>query len=220
LAVDAVGADELFNSSGTADVLARAVAAPLTDSQRAAIVAVGWSAGAHIVPGTELLLAGGAGGLLLRRVLAVLGVNSASARQRLDQASERLTELPAGLVVRGDSRHRDDVEIRLRDGATPAALWRAATGCTARLASDMLAGITPIVGAHRRAVAAGGWTAMASVRSAKRAEIGGLEFCDLVQPGTAGAALLAEHSLTGGAGGPGLTELAHSPRPSKPPIRA
>jgi sugar (pentulose or hexulose) kinase len=210
LAVDAVGIDDLFNSTGTADVLARAVAAPLSDEQRVAIVAAGWSAGAHIVPGVDLLLAGGSGGLLLRRVLAALGADTPEARERLDADSERLTELPSGLVVRGDSRRHDDVEIRLRDGATPAGVWRAATLCTGELAQDMLAGIAPTVGPHRRAVAAGGWTRMASVRTAKAAAIGALEFCDLREPGATGAALLAEFSLSGD--DRSLTEFLHDNR--------
>jgi sugar (pentulose or hexulose) kinase len=160
-------------------------------------VAAGWSAGAHVVPGVDLLLAGGSGGLLLRRVLAALGADNPEARQRLDVASDALTELPAGLLVRGDSRRSDDVEIRLRDGATPASVWRAATLATAQLAHDMLADINIIVGPHRRAVAAGGWTRMASVRAAKASAIPALEFSELTQPGATGAALLAEYSLGG-----------------------
>jgi len=207
LASDAVRADEVFNSSGTADVLARAVAAPLTDTQRAAIVVAGWSAGAHIVPGTDLLLAGGSGGLLLRRLLAALGADSPDARDRLDLTSRQIKALPPGLLVRGDGRTQDDVEIRLRDGANPAVIWAAATRYTAELARDMLAAISPIVGPHRRAVAAGGWTRMASVRKAKCAAIGAMEFCNVEQPGATGAALLAEYSLT--ADGRSLTRFVH-----------
>ena len=196
LAVGAVGADELFNSSGTADVMARAVAAPLTDTQRAAVVAAHWSAGRHVVPGRDLLLAGGGGGLLLRRVLSALGATAPQDRDRLDAASGRITGLPPGLAVRGDGRTDQDVEIRVQDDASPAAVWLAATRHTAGLARRMLADIEPIVGPHRRAVAAGGWIRMASVRTAKADAVHGLEFSDVRQPGALGAALLAEHSLT------------------------
>ena len=198
LAAGAAGIDELFNSTGTADVLARAVAGPLLDQQRAAIVAAGWSAGAHVVPGIDLLLAGGSGGLLLRRVLSALGADTPTKRQHLDELSEQVVELPAGLLVSGDSRRSDEVQIRLRDGATPAAVWRAATIATAQLARDMLDDIGAIVGPHRRAVAAGGWTRMASVRRAKLAAIPALEISALDQPGADGAALLAEYSLDSG----------------------
>ncbi|MGI8882308.1 MAG: FGGY family carbohydrate kinase [Jatrophihabitans sp.] len=196
LAVGAVAANELFNSTGTADVLARAVPSTLTNEHRAAIVAARWSAGAHIVPNTDVLLAGGSGGLLLRRVLTALGVEGSDARDTLDVASMQVTALPPGLSIGGDGRTQEDVEIRLRDNASPAAIWTAATAYTAELARRMLADIEPIVGPHRRAVAAGGWTRMHSVRTAKSMAIGQLEFSDTREPGATGAALLAEYSLT------------------------
>ena len=68
-----IGAQDLFNSSGTADVIARVVPGILDEPRRARIVAARWSAGRHVVPGNTFLLAGGSGGLLLRRVLSALG---------------------------------------------------------------------------------------------------------------------------------------------------
>lgn len=197
LAVGAAGVGALFNSSGTADVLVRAVAAPLTDRQRAAIVAAGWSAGAHVTPGVDVLLAGGSGGLLLRRVLLALGSAEPELRTALDSDALAITDVPAGLVVTGDSRVRDDVEIRLRDDATPAAIWVAATKYTAELARGMLAEIEPVVGTHDHVVAAGGWTRMASVRKAKAAALGDIRFSTADQPGAQGAALFARRSLEG-----------------------
>jgi sugar (pentulose or hexulose) kinase len=196
LGVGAIGVGELFNSSGTADVLARAVPSTLTNAERAAIVAVRWSAGQHIVPDTDLLLAGGSGGLLLRRVLNALGATDPGARDALDAASMNLAALPRGLSVSGDGRTQHDVEIRIGDDASPPSIWSAATTYTAELASRMLADIEPIVGSHDRAVAAGGWTRMRSVRAAKSRAIGQLSFSDIRQPGATGAALLAEYSLT------------------------
>lgn len=196
LAVDAVEAQALFNSSGTADVLALAVPSGLGTTARAAIVAAGWSAGAHVVPGLDLLLAGGNGGLLMRRVLEALGAVGADDRARLDAAAAAVTSIPAGLVVRGDGRTDDDVVIRLRDHTGPASIWAAAAAYTAGLTADMLAAIEPIVGPHRRAVAAGGWTRMESVCIARRRVITDLVISDLPQPGAAGAALIAEYSLT------------------------
>lgn len=196
LAVGAIGADELFNSSGTADVLARAVPSTLSNAQRAAIVAARWSAGRHIVPDTDLLLAGGSGGLLLRRVLGALGAADAGARDQLDAASMKVTALPPGLIISGDGRTQQDVEIRLGDNACPAAIWAAATAYTAELSRHSLANIEAIVGPHRRAVAAGGWTRMRSVRASKTRAIGHLEFSDIQQAGAAGAALVAEYSLS------------------------
>ncbi len=190
-----IGPEDLFNSSGTADVIARAVPGILDDSQRGRIVAARWSAGRHVVPGNTFLLAGGSGGLLLRRVLAALGADDPAARDALDAAGCAVSALPAGLSVEGDGRTDQDVVIRVQDGATPPAIWAAATRHTARLTRHLLDDIEPVVGPHRAAVAAGGWTRMRSVRIAKAGAIDRLTFSTEEEPGAVGAALLAEYSL-------------------------
>jgi hypothetical protein len=79
----------------------------------------------------------------------------------------------------------------------------------------MVAAINPIVGPHRRAVAAGGWIRMASVRTAKTSALGIAEFCGLAEPGATGAALLAEYSLSGQ--GLSLTQFVRGlPSPAVP----
>ena len=200
--VAAIGAgvvekDELFNSSGTADVLARCLPGTLAEPQRQAVVSAGWSLGRHVLPDTSLLLAGVSGGLLLRRVLAALGAESADARAALDRASLAIGDLPAGLSVTGDGRTQDDVVLRIQDGVTPAAVWTAAVRYTADQARLLLDDIEKVVGPHRRAVAAGGWTRMASVRAAKASAIKAVSFSPVVQPGVTGAALLAAFAIDG-----------------------
>jgi sugar (pentulose or hexulose) kinase len=197
IGVGAVEADELFNSSGTADVLARSIPGTLDETQRQHVVSAGWSIGRHVLPDTSLLLAGVSGGLLLRRVLAALGAGSEKARAALDQASLGVGDLPAGLSVTGDGRTQDDVILRIQDDASPAALWTAAVRYTAAQTRFLLDDIEKIVGPHRRAVAAGGWTQMASVRAAKAAVIDAMSFSPVVQPGVTGAALLATFALDG-----------------------
>jgi sugar (pentulose or hexulose) kinase len=209
-----IGPEDLFNSSGTADVIARAVPGTLDESQRARIVAARWSAGRHVVPGTTFLLAGVSGGLLLRRVLAALGAASPPARDALDAASCRVSALPAGLVVHGDGRTDQDVVIRIQDDATPAAIWTAATRHTAGLTRKLLDDIEAVVGPHRRAIAAGGWTRMRSVRIAKADAIDRLGFSDEDEPGAVGAALLAEYSLMPDT--TALTDLIPRMRPRVP----
>jgi sugar (pentulose or hexulose) kinase len=201
--VAAIGAgvvdkDELFNSSGTADVLARCIPGTLALTQRQAVVSAGWSFGRHVLPDTSLLLAGVSGGLLLRRVLAALGAESEDARAALDRASLSVGELPAGLSVTGDGRTQDDVVLRIQDGASPPAVWTAAVRYTAEQTGLLLNEIEKIVGPHRRAVAAGGWTRMASVRVAKASAIKAVSFSPAVQPGVTGAALLAAFAIAGG----------------------
>jgi sugar (pentulose or hexulose) kinase len=197
IGVGAVEADELFNSSGTADVLARSIPGTLDEIQRQCVVSAGWSIGRHVLPDTSLLLAGVSGGLLLRRVLATLGAESGQARAALDHASLDVGDLPAGLSVTGDGRTQDDVVIRIQDGASPATVWTAAVRYTAAQARLFLDDIEKVVGPHRRAVAAGGWTQMASVRAAKAAVIDAMSFSPVVQPGATGAAALAAFALDG-----------------------
>jgi len=194
----AAGADELFNSSGTADVLARSIPGTLDETGRQRVVSAGWSVGRHVLPDTSLLLAGVGGGLLLRRVLAALGAESGPARAALDHAGLGVGDLPAGLSVSGDGRTQDDVVIRIQDGASPASVWMAAVRYTAAQTRLLLDDIEKIVGPHRRAIAAGGWTQMASVRAAKAAAIDAMSFSAVVQPGVTGAALLASFALDGG----------------------
>jgi sugar (pentulose or hexulose) kinase len=195
IGVGAVEADELFNSSGTADVLARSIPGTLTETQRQRVVSAGWSIGRHVLADTSLLLAGVSGGLLLRRVLAALGAESGQARTALDHASLSVVDLPAGLSVTGDGRTQDDVVLRIQDGASPAMVWTAAVRYTVAQTRLLLDDITKVVGPHRRAVAAGGWTQMASVRTAKAAVIEAMSFSPVVQPGVTGAALVAEFTL-------------------------
>jgi sugar (pentulose or hexulose) kinase len=187
----AVGPDELFNSSGTADVVARSLPGVLDDDRRELLVRSGLSAGAHVLQGTTLLLGGVRGGLLLRRVLGALGVTGSPERDRLDQAALAVHELPPGLEVSGAGPTGDDVVLRMRDDVTPADVWVAATRYTAGETRTLLATIDAVVGPHRRAVACGGWTRMDSVRAAKRSAIAHLQFSALREPGVVGAALLA-----------------------------
>src|SRR4051812_49084351 len=154
--VGAVGPDELFNSSGTADVIARSLPGTLRDDDRELLVRAGLSAGAHVLPGTTLVLGGVRGGLLLRRILGALGATGPSERERLDLAALGIGELPLGLEVSGAGPTGDDVVLRLRDDVTPAHVWTAATRYTAAETAALIATIESIVGSHRRAVASGG----------------------------------------------------------------
>jgi sugar (pentulose or hexulose) kinase len=197
LGVGAVGPDEVFNSSGTADVVARSVPGRLSDDQRRTLVAAGWSAGRHVVPDTTLLLSGVRGGLVLRRLLSALGADSPEGRDALDSASLAVTTLPPGLQISGAGRTGNDVVIQLQDDVNPAALWTAATRYTAAETRAALRRIERLVGAHRRAVASGGWTRMSSVRAAKESAIDHLTFSPVTQPGVTGAALVAMYAASG-----------------------
>jgi hypothetical protein len=106
--------------------------------------------------------------------------------------------------VTGASVDDSDVTLRLSADATPDAVWCATLEHVAAQASRLLTGVTGVVGEHRSAVAAGGWTRLRSVRETKARRIPRLTFCPVDQPGTRGAALLAACALGEGR----LDELA------------
>jgi sugar (pentulose or hexulose) kinase len=196
IGVGATGDDELFNSTGTADVIARSLPGLLTDTQREELVGHGVSVGSHILPETTLILGGVRGGLLLRRVLTLLGGGDGDARDRLDAAALQVDALPAGLRVSGAGHTGGDVVLQIRDDAHPAAVWAAATRYTAAETRNLLDALHVVIRPHRRAIASGGWTRMASVRQAKMAAIEHLEFSTAPEPGVLGAAALALAAAT------------------------
>ena len=95
IGVGAAGPDELFNSTGTADVLARSIPGTLAEAERQSVVGAGWSIGRHVLPDTSLLLAGVSGGLLLRRVLAALGAESGRPGRRSTRPASASVTCPA-----------------------------------------------------------------------------------------------------------------------------
>jgi sugar (pentulose or hexulose) kinase len=193
----AVGPEDLFDSCGTAEVLLRVVPRVLDDAERSTLVGLGIDAGRHVVPGQTVLMGGMRSGLVMRRVLSLLGADDPTRRDELDR---RWVPAPVGrdsLSIVGAAIHDNDVRISLRDGATPDIAWAATLMHLAEQTTALLAGITSVVGEHRDAVAAGGWTRMRSVRESKIRSIPRLTFCRVEQPGARGAALFAACAALG-----------------------
>ena len=189
-----VGADELFNSSGTADVLARSIPGTLPEAERQQVVTAYWSsvpraAGCQPAPGRDQ-----------RRAAAAARAGRArrggrAYRSALDHASLSVGDLPAyrrsaatagprttsSCASRTPPRPpRSDRRGPLYGGGSPAPAHRHREG---RLP-------------HRRAGRRAGrrWP----VRVAKSAVIDALSFSPVIQPGVTGAALLASYALAGG----------------------
>lgn len=208
----AVAPNVLFNSTGTADVLLRTVPGPLTVAERATLVAAGYSAGAHVLRGHTALIGSVWAGLVLGRVLDLLGRNDSAGKAELDRRW-----LPgnatANVVVSGARQADTEVVIRITDGAGPDAAWAAALAHVTAETAALLAEADRIVGPYVDAVAAGGWVRLASVRAAKRAVLPGLRFTDVDQPGAFGAALFAAWA---GAGNPEtFTQFSERLRPAQ-----
>ncbi|MFG1922141.1 FGGY family carbohydrate kinase [Cryptosporangium sp. NPDC048952] len=191
----AVGSDDLFNSCGTADTLLRAIPRVVTADERRLLTSARVEVGRHILPGTTLVNAPSRAGLVLRRVQTALGATDLGV---LDAAYAGADASKA--TVTGSDVEADDVGIALREGATPADVWAAAVDANAGYTADLLARIAPVAGPYSRAVAAGGWLRLASIRQSKSAVLPGLTFSTIDQPGGFGAAVLAAWAAAGSPG--------------------
>ncbi|GIF63613.1 xylulose kinase [Asanoa ishikariensis] len=187
----ATGPEDLFNSCGTAEVLLRSVPRILTDDERSTLVGLGVDAGRHVLPGHGVLIGGMRSGLVMRRVLALVGADEPARRDELDRRWRPDTAKGDGVTVLPAAPHDNDVTLRLRDGAGPDQLWAATLAYLNEQTEALLAAVNSVVGEHRTAVAAGGWTRMDSVRTAKAAVIPRLRISALEQPGARGAAMFA-----------------------------
>jgi sugar (pentulose or hexulose) kinase len=217
IGVGAVGADQLFNSAGTADVLLRSVPRILTDADREQLVAGGIETGRHVLAGRSALIGSVRAGLVLRRVLALLGRAEPAQRAELDQRWRPDAEVGA-LQVRGARGDDDSVTIVTADGATPDRIWAAALRHIGTEMAALLAIVNKVVDEHAAAIAAGGWTRLRSVRAIKASVIPRLTFSGLEEPGATGAALFAAWAAIGD---PGLRSAnppgpAGSTRPANP----
>lgn len=202
----AAGPQDVFNSCGTAEVLVRSVPRILVDDERTALVGLGIDVGRHVLPGHTVLIGGLRSGLVMSRVLAMLGADDPVGRAALDRRWQAGAAEPASVSVTGASIVDNDVTIRVRDGVTPDDTWAATVGHLAAQTRSLLDATASVVGAHTSAVAAGGWTRMRSVRESKSAVIQRLTFCPVEQPGARGAAVFA--GCAAGAGT--VDELAQS----------
>ena len=173
IGVGATGPDELLNSTGTADVVVRSLPAMLTD-RAAGTPCRPRYLGRHARAAryeVRSSAASAAACITAPRARAARCDHRGAASSKLDRAALAVGTLPAGLEISGAGPTGDDVVLHLRDDADPATVWAAATRYTARETRVLLDLIESIVGPHTRAVASGGWTRMASVRTAKSAVI-------------------------------------------------
>lgn len=199
----ATGADEIFDSFGTAEALVRSVEGNLDRDARDRLASAGVNSVHHVLAGRWLLLGGTKAGLLLRRTLDLLGAGSGERRAELDEAACALSEAAAligspateGIVVRGAAN--DDGTLRLSvttDAVTPAAIWLATLDHGIEEAARCLDLMAAEIGPASAVVVAGGWTRMKSVRRSKAASLPNVRFSDRSQAGAFGATMFAAHA--------------------------
>jgi sugar (pentulose or hexulose) kinase len=187
--VGATRPGDLFDSSGTAEALIRAVPPPVAPADVARLVAGNVTVGWHVLPGQHALLGASRAGLGLRRFLDLLGVDE-QGRAELDRAAAAAPPGSGGLAVRDVFGETAALEGIGADPA-PALVWRAALEAVTQRAAELRAHIESVAGPSRRLVLAGGWARSPAARSVKRALLGPFEWPRVTEAGARGAALLA-----------------------------
>ncbi len=191
LAVGAARAGALFNSMGSAEVLARCVEGPLDPAVVGRLAGHGMTAGWGVVSGRFAVLGGLRTGLLLEEIATLLGTHDRESRRRLSEEALRLD--PADLPVEvlspdGDARL---VPALLARGFSAGAIWAAAVRDLTARSTQLLRRMTAELGPHEHVTVAGGWARNGCLIAEKRRRLGELTVSTLREAGSTGAALLA-----------------------------
>ena len=196
------GAEEVFDSFGTAEALVRSVKGNLDRAARDRLASAGVNSVHHVLAGRHLLLGGTKAGLLLRRTLDLLGATG-DRRAELDRAACALsdaaqaegTDATAGIRVKGALNNDGTLRIEVTsDQVSPAALWLATLEHGVDEAARCLDLMAAEIGPASAVVVAGGWTRMESVRRSKNASLPSVRFSDRSQAGAFGASMFAAHA--------------------------
>lgn len=187
----AIGGDDLYDSCGTADVIVRTLPRTLTNEERASLVASGLSAGRHVLPDSTAILGATRSGLVLGRVLSMLGAHSREDRARVSQAWTPEWTSNGTVVVSEPGNWTNEVTVQLRDDTRPEDVWCAAMDYVLSETRALMKPITAIAGDYTTAVAAGGWAHVPGVARGKTHIFPGLRISEHQQPGARGACLFA-----------------------------
>jgi sugar (pentulose or hexulose) kinase len=188
----AIGADAArvhaeLDSCGTAEAYVRTVPPGLPTTDIRALTHAGITVGWHALPEHWCLLGATRGGLVLQRVLALLG-RSRDDLPALDAAALRAE--PGTMTVTG----ADGSEVGVRDigdAVDPAQVWRAALTAAVEAGRDIHDAMTHASGVHQDLVVTGGWAHSNGVLTLKRRALGELRLPHVGEAGARGAALLA-----------------------------
>lgn len=203
----AIGGDDLYDSCGTADVILRTVSRTLTDGERASLVASGLSAGRHVLPNCTAILGATRSGLVLGRVLSMLGAHTREERARMSETWSPDWVSNGTVLVSEPGNWTNEVTVRLRDDARPEDIWCAAMDYVLSETKALVRPITAVAGEYTSAVAAGGWAQVPGVARGKAHIFPGLRISEHPQPGARGACLFAAEAAGLGAAQP---DFAHA----------
>jgi sugar (pentulose or hexulose) kinase len=188
----AIGADAArvhaeLDSCGTAEAYVRTVPPSLPGNDIRALTDLGITVGWHALPEHWCLLGATRGGLVLQRILALLGCGRADL-PALDAAA--LDVEPGPLTVTGAGG--SEVGLRaIGDDVDPARVWRAALTAAIDAGRDIHDAMSRASGTHQDLVVTGGWAHSDGVLTLKRRALGELRITQVGEAGCRGAALLA-----------------------------
>lgn len=208
--VGAVGGDDLYDSCGTADVILRSVSRTLTNDERASLVASGLSAGRHVLPDRTAIIGATRSGLVLGRVLSMLGAHDRAERARISQTWTPDWVSNGTVVVTEPGNWTNEVTVRLRDDARPEEVWCAAMDYVLTQTRALVRPITAVAGDATSSVAAGGWAHVPGVARGKAHIFPGLRVSEHEQPGARGACLFAAEAAGVGSAEPVLATASTS----------
>ncbi len=183
--VGATSPAQVLDSCGTTEALVRAVG-PLDGDALARAVRAGLCVSWHTVPGHDALLIGNPLGMVLDRVLRLLGMAGTEAAE-LDLRSEGVA--PGRLRVVSNGFSGDPAVEGLHPEVSPEALWSAALEEVSANAAAALAVTKDFAGPAKELVLSGGWARSAGLRRRRLGMLPRLRWPAVTEAGARGAAL-------------------------------
>ena len=187
----AIGSNQLFNSCGTADVLVRSVPWVIDADSRAQLVAGGLSVGRHALGGYTAVLGATRFGLVMERVMAMLGVHDHAQRARLVDAWRNEGSGNDVVSVSEPGGWANEVRVSLHDACTPDQVVAAAIDYGIHSMRGCVETMTSVTGPSDHVIAGGGWAQLDGVLRAKGSLLADLSRSTVTQPGVRGAAAFA-----------------------------
>lgn len=200
VAAGATHSGQIYDSMGTAEALVRVLDETLPFDARERLALAGINTVRHVLPGKFVLLAGTKSGLIMRRVLQLLGIGDEAGRAALDElvcaGPVDGTLAHGGLSVDGARNHDGVLKIVAdSDGLSPAELFTAALLHGNDVCAELMAIMDREVEAPRSTLLTGGWSSMASVVRARRRVLPDVTVSTHDEGTAYGAALFAAYSV-------------------------
>jgi len=200
VAAGATDSGQIYDSMGTAEALVRVLDETLPFAARERLALAGINTVRHVLPGKYVLLAGTKSGLLMRRVLQLLGIGDETGRADLDA---RVMAAPvAGTLSHGGLRvggaRNDDGVLKIvadSDGLAPAELFTAALLHGNATCAELMTVMDREVPAPTSTLLTGGWSRMASVVRARELVLPDVTVSAHDEGTAYGAALFAAYAV-------------------------